>query len=362
MNRLCEFKAVLPNGKTVRVVVPPPSEHPRTHSDTTVEALATLLNSDRPSEADLFAFLCPVIPVVFPHADPSEPLRKQPILSEGQFRPDIVYRVRDSSDLGLVELKGTHTYNGTSSMRSGLSQLRAYVVAARKEWGSAIAEASLIIGRGQAPIHSVPAPDIDFNLALLTWDDVISRIKVSQRDTDQEEPEYTVLLVDLIQSSRRMLRLLSERFELFVGLDDRRFEEIVATLLHDVGFHSIELTPMRKDKGRDIVARHRDSRTGQTETYYIECKHWVSGNKVTMRWALSLLDVVTSDAVSGGILLSSSGFGPRLLEQRAELATKGIRLRSAVDLAKWLTVWERTYAGVLLKPVDPLALFEDYHT
>jgi hypothetical protein len=79
----------------------------------------------------------------------------------------------------------------------------------------------------------------------------------------------------------------------------------------------------------------------------------VSGNKVTLRWALTLLQVRREWDAAGAVLLSSSGYGPRLLEQESILERQGLFLKDGSDLLKWLSVWERQYGSILVQPVDP---------
>jgi len=57
---------------------------------------------------------------------------------------------------------------------------------------------------------------------------------------------------------------------------------LVAVLVSDLGFEEVELTPPAKDGGRDIIAKARNPKTGWTETYLFECKHWVAGKKVSL--------------------------------------------------------------------------------
>jgi hypothetical protein len=162
-----------------------------------------------------------------------------------------------------------------------------------------------------------------------------------------------VILVEIVQFARALLRRLVRRHELLNAIDDRQFEELVATLLIDLGLQDVELTPPRQDGGRDIIAVHTDRTTGQRLVIVIECKHWVSGNKVTLRFAHKLLDVVTRDNATAGVLLASNGFGPRLLQQEAVLSQRSLFLKDREDLFSWLTVWERQYGDVLARPVDP---------
>jgi len=217
----------------------------------------------------------------------------------------------------------------------------AYVIAGRRS-------AMTAVGREHVRQSATSVP-----VQVWTWDDVAERL----RGTGNPEPDYEIVLIEVVELSRRLLRALVKAPALLAGIDDRKFEELVATLLFDLGLQDVELTPARKDGGRDIIARYDDPATDRRYTYLVECKHWVSGNKVTLRWALSLLDIAKRDSASGVVLLSSSGFGPKLLEQEASLNAKGLKLRDSQDLHRWIDLWERQYGSVLLQPVDPLAVF-----
>jgi restriction system protein len=180
---------------------------------------------------------------------------------------------------------------------------------------------------------------------------------MQSRDEDWAPENMTVVLVEVINFARRLLGRLVKHPHLLNAIDDHDFEKLVATLLSDLGLKDVELTPMRKDGGKDIVATHIDSQ-GNRSRFLIECKHWVSGQKVTMRWALRLLSVRRDDNADGAILLSSSGFGPRLLDQEVTLAADKLYLRGTDQLFRWIQLWERQYGSILTVPVSPEILFE----
>jgi hypothetical protein len=50
---------------------------------------------------------------------------------------------------------------------------------------------------------------------------------------ESTEPEFTALLVEVVDFSRRLLRRLVENSRLLDGIDDRKLEEMVMTLLSD---------------------------------------------------------------------------------------------------------------------------------
>jgi hypothetical protein len=162
-----------------------------------------------------------------------------------------------------------------------------------------------------------------------------------------------VVLIEVMRGSRRLLQAIVSNPSVLAGIDDRKLEELIATLLFDLGLHDAQLTPPRHDGGCDIVLEHLEPVTGQRQRYLVECKHWVSGNKVTMRWAVSLLQVSGQENAAGAILLSSSGFGPKLLEQQTTFSQQGLFLKNQIDLLRWIRIWERQYGSVLMEPVDP---------
>jgi hypothetical protein len=135
-----------------------------------------------------------------------------------------------------------------------------------------------------------------------------------------------------------------------------RFEELVATLLHDLGFEEVELTPPRKDGGIDVIAIHWNSITNQREVYLFECKHWISGKMVHMKIATRLQEVVKSRKAAGGVLLAPGGFGPKLVEQEVQLRQERIHLKGKGEFLQWVEMWERTYGALLLTKVDPLKI------
>lgn len=159
--------------------------------------------------------------------------------------------------------------------------------------------------------------------------------------------------MELVDTCRKLLTHLCKKPHVLDGLNDRQFEEMMATLFHDLGFEEVELTPPRKDGGRDIVMSRTCSRTRLKEVYLAECKHWLHGRKVTYRWALSLLNIVENEKACGGILIAPNGFGPKLLEQELSLEQKGLKLRDKVHIQRWLSIWQRTYGNVLVENLDP---------
>jgi hypothetical protein len=138
-------------------------------------------------------------------------------------------------------------------------------------------------------------------------------------------------------------------------IDHRRFEEMVAVLLGDVGFELVTLTPNGPDGGVDIIVEHQDS-TGVSATVLIECKHWLVRSKPSIGVAATLQAARHRLGASTAVLLSSTGFAPRLVEMKAELATHDLLLADSDDLAQWVRAWERTFGSPARYQLDPMSL------
>ena len=310
------------------------------------ERLVAYLDSEKAEESKIVSFLCEILPAVFPSADPS----KLPILNylDGQHsRDDITFRLVNSDKIGLVEFKRP---KGRSFQAKDLIE---YLDRLEQESRLLIGEVHLVAGRGQNPRRTwLEQHKYPFSVLIHTWDDLIERLT----SDDIEEDCETIVLVQIVESARHLLSQLIKHPQILSAIDDRRFEELTATLLSDLGFHDVELTPPRKDGGKDVLATYINPQSFQQELYLFECKHWVKGNKVSISVAARLRDVVRADNAASGILLASGGFGPKLIEQEASWRRDKIHLRDGSDFVHWVSAWERQYGNVLFTPVNVLEL------
>ena len=349
------FRATLPDGQKVCIS----NDHIGSRSDddriaADGDRLTSLLNSDA-SETSLVQFIEDVCPAIFPEAAPNPQIVRPHPTSDRHL--DFLFVSRDQAGVGIVEIKNpsspvtqaaisaTHQIGallGNSFPRLPVRVL--YVIAGR---GS--------ISQRDVDTAKVLQDDTGFPIHLWSWDTVAAKLKVSHGECKNDN--LIIVLVEVVNFSRRLLRRLIENHQFLNGIDDRKFEELVATLLSDLGLQDVELTPLRKDGGKDIVATHIGA-DGIRSRFLIECKHWVSGTKVTMRWALRLQSVQKKEGADAAILLSSSGFGPRLLEQEISLEKKKLFLRGAAHLTKWIELWERQYGSIVIQPILPQVLFE----
>jgi len=96
---------------------------------------------------------------------------------------------------------------------------------------------------------------------------------------------------------------LQTTVEALFGLGSRRFEHLVDTLYSTMGFES-QVTPARKDGGRDLIATF--SVPGRREQSRVECKLWRTPASVSI--VRALLGVVEDEKATKGTLICTGGF------------------------------------------------------
>jgi restriction system protein len=114
------------------------------------------------------------------------------------------------------------------------------------------------------------------------------------------------------------------RKELYT-LSGRQFECLIDRLFSEIGYET-ELTPPRRDGGRDVVGRRKEA--GGEQYALIECKRHKANIRV--KDVRALLGVVSNERVNTGIIVTASGFtrGAKELakENRRVQLIDGLRL------------------------------------
>jgi hypothetical protein len=133
-------------------------------------------------------------------------------------------------------------------------------------------------------------------------------------------------------------------------IESREFERVIAQIFQELGFR-VRLTPTSKDGGKDLVlfflSKHSD-RTLESQTYYVELKHWrPSGQHVGAGPIRKLLDVAVHDA-TGAILLSTSGFAATLTQDAALLARVSLGDLSTINTL--VNLYARSRIGAPVRP------------
>ena len=120
-------------------------------------------------------------------------------------------------------------------------------------------------------------------------------------------------------------------------LNPRQFEEFVAELFLREGFH-VELTPFRKDGGRDILAVSK-TELG-SHLYLAECKRFNPNRPVGVEYIRSLYGVLEHERATKGIIATTSYFTKGAVDIAGQMKWR-ISLKDFDDLVAWI----RNYGG-----------------
>lgn len=342
------FKSILPNGKIISI---------QSGENNILDFKKFVLDSDSGStiptaEFELSKYLKQYSNTLFTDIDYEFGLKKEVAtkLRNDAGKLDFAYKRKDQNSCVAIEVRSP-SYPRYPASNSFLDE---YLVQSQSfenalvQFGKEllpISSSILITGRRRDRhiYDNIQRGEADYAYRILTWDEVLDTVIF---DKENNTPE--IVIQNVVDFSRKLLAKLIRKHDLLQFIDDRRFEELIATLLFDLGFQNIELTPPRKDGGKDIIAQFFSSTTGQKVTYYFECKHWVSGQKVSLNWAIKLLDVIQNDQVDAGILLTSSTFSPTLLQTEASFNCQDIYLKDEQSIFKLIEIWEQEYGALLI--------------
>ncbi len=145
-------------------------------------------------------------------------------------------------------------------------------------------------------------------------------------------PVPTSIIVAASNVNSEIIAMLRRDPSRFYSLSPRRFEEIVAELLSQLGY-SVDLTPASGDGGFDMYAARKDG-LGRF-LYLVECKRYAPSHKVGVQIVRSLYGVVQQKRANAGIIATTSFFtkGAKELQQDLEYQ---LHLRDYLALQEWL--------------------------
>lgn len=127
-------------------------------------------------------------------------------------------------------------------------------------------------------------------------------------------------------------RYLKKHPEMLYELSPRKFEELVASVLKDLGFE-VELTQATRDGGRDIIAHVRNAVSSYLT--YIECKRYAADNKVGVGIVRVVIGVHHLRKPTKSIIVTTSFFSKDAI-QEAEKMESQLELKDFTDIKGWL--------------------------
>jgi restriction system protein len=124
-------------------------------------------------------------------------------------------------------------------------------------------------------------------------------------------------------------------------LDPRKFEELVADLMEDMGYE-VELTPPSNDGGKDILAR-KDTPAGKM-LCLVEAKRYSDDNPVEVSLVRQLYGTLHDHEATNAMMVTTSRFtrGANLFQQRHEYR---LTLRDYGHLIEWIGGYKSGRSG-----------------
>jgi restriction system protein len=133
-----------------------------------------------------------------------------------------------------------------------------------------------------------------------------------------------------------ILEMMQRDPESIYRLDWRQWEEIIAGAYHRQGFEVV-LTPRSNDKGRDVIATHRQ--LGSIR-FYDQVKAYAPGHVVTLEKVHAMLGVLSSQPnVSKGVITTTATFAPGVLSDPGitQFIPYRLELKDRNALLPWLS-------------------------
>jgi len=167
---------------------------------------------------------------------------------------------------------------------------------------------------------------------------VMSRIEVSgeapeklfeSKETDNEDTNGSVLVTDINLELKRYFK--NNPHKLY-NLDPRKFEELIASIMEDLGFE-VELTKATRDGGSDIIAYFRNSVCSYLTL--VECKRYSPENKVGVGIIREVLGVHNLKRATKSIIVTTSFFSSDAQKEAKEFNHQ-LDLKDYSSIKHWL--------------------------
>jgi HJR/Mrr/RecB family endonuclease len=149
-------------------------------------------------------------------------------------------------------------------------------------------------------------------------------------EPESAENEKSALIVTSIDDEVK--KYLKKHPQKLYELSPRKFVELVASILKDLGFE-VELTQATRDGGRDIIAHVRNAVSSYLT--YIECKRYAADNKVGVGIVREVIGIHHIRRPTKSIIVTTSFFSKDAVKE-AEKMESQLDLRDFNDIKAWL--------------------------
>lgn len=132
---------------------------------------------------------------------------------------------------------------------------------------------------------------------------IVEEIFKPDQEKHSNKEESTIITLSPVND--RVLKYLSENPQAFYQLTGTEFEIVMIEIYNKLGY-KVERTQPTKDGGKDIIIRKPEI-LGDF-IYYVECKKHAANRPIGVGIIRSLVGIVNTDRVNGGILATTSYF------------------------------------------------------
>lgn len=179
--------------------------------------------------------------------------------------------------------------------------------------------------------HSLAAEESDLllklNMSLLDSTDKIEE-KFFKTDSSLDSSDK-ILISDINEEIKKYLNKNPAKV---YELSPRKFEELIASILEDLGF-DVELTKATRDGGTDIIAHIRTSVA--SFLMLVECKKYSPENKVDVGIIRQVAGVHSIRKPSKSLIVTTSTFTKDAFKE-ASLLKDNLELKDYNNLREWL--------------------------
>lgn len=148
-------------------------------------------------------------------------------------------------------------------------------------------------------------------------------------DELKDEKPLSFIVTDIDEEIKKYFKKHPEKL---YELNPRKFEELIASILQDLGF-SVELTKATRDGGRDIIASIRTKVT--TLLTYVECKRYSPDNKIDVGLIRQVIGVHAIHKPAKSIIVTTSFFTKNAIKE-AKTFEHQLDLKDFNDIKQWL--------------------------
>jgi HJR/Mrr/RecB family endonuclease len=184
---------------------------------------------------------------------------------------------------------------------------------------------------GDGSIADLEAAEVALTVAM---EEVEKAGKVTEKlfHEDTEDKGGTKSPVVLTDINEELKAYFAKHPEKMRDLTSRKFEELIASILKDLGF-DVELTQATRDGGRDIIAYVRNAVCSFLT--YVECKKYGPTNKVGVGIIREVAGVHHIRKANKSLIVTTSFFTKAAVEE-ARMIQHELELKDYEEMKVWL--------------------------